>query len=372
VLVRPSFVLGGRAMAFVDSEANLAGFIQEAIAAAPGPPILIDKFMEDTFEIDVDALADGERVVVGAVMQHIEEAGVHSGDAACVLPPYKVSAYHQGIMQEYTEQLGLALGVRGLMNVQFALKDEVVCVLEVNPRASRTVPYASKATNLNLAYVAAQVMAGKSLLELGVTEEPRVDGFFVKEAVLPFKKLPGYSALLGPEMRSTGEVMGHASRFGHAFAKSQIAAGTGLPQSGAVLVTVNDMDKSAGLKFARDMHRMGFSLYATPGTADMCMRAGLPVEVVEKAQDGSTQIVDLIRGGQIQLVLNTPLGPHAHTDGVEIRKAAIAMNVPLLTTLSAAMAAVSAIQALGKKELKYRSLQSHFGGGSARNATIGG
>lgn len=361
VLVRPSFVLGGRAMAFVESEAHLAGFIQGAIEAAPGHPILIDKFMEDAFEIDVDALADGERVVVGAVMQHIEEAGVHSGDAACVLPPYKVSAYHQGIMQEYTEQLGLALGVRGLMNVQFALKDEVVCVLEVNPRASRTVPYASKATGLNLAYVAAQVMAGRTLQELGVTEEPRVDGFFIKEAVLPFKKLPGSSILLGPEMRSTGEVMGHAARFGHAFAKSQIAAGQGLPQSGAALITVNDYDKSAGLKFARDMHRMGFKLYATPGTAYLLNSVGLPVEVVEKAQDGSTQIVDLIRAGKIQLVLNTPLGPHAHTDGVEIRKAAIAMNVPLLTTLSAAMAAVSAIQALGKKELRYRSLQSHFG-----------
>jgi carbamoyl-phosphate synthase large subunit len=360
VLVRPSFVLGGRAMALVDSEEHLAGFIQQAIEAAPGQPILIDKFMEDAFEIDVDALADGERVVVGAVMQHIEEAGVHSGDAACVLPPYKVSAYHQGIMREYTEQLGLALGVRGLMNVQFALKDEVVCVLEVNPRASRTVPYASKATGLNMAHIAAQVMAGKNLGELGVTEEPRVDGFFIKEAVLPFKKLPGSSILLGPEMHSTGEVMGHASHFGHAFAKSQIAAGTGLPLNGAVLITVNDYDKSAGLKFARDMSRMGFKLYATPGTADMCTRAGLGVEVVEKAQDGSTQIVDLIHGGKIQLVLNTPLGPHAHTDGAEIRSAAIAMNVPLLTTLSAAMAAVSAIQAMGKKELRYRSLQSHF------------
>jgi len=360
VLVRPSFVLGGRAMALVDSEEHLAGFIQKAIEAAPGQPILIDKFMEDAFEIDVDALADGERVVLGAIMQHIEEAGVHSGDAACVLPPYKVSAYHQGIMREYTEQLGLALGVCGLMNVQFALKDEVVCVLEVNPRASRTVPYASKATGLNLAYIAAQVMAGKSLAELGVTEEPRVDGFFIKEAVLPFKKLPGASILLGPEMHSTGEVMGHASHFGHAFAKSQIAAGTGLPQSGAVLITVNDYDKSAGLKFARDMHRMGFELYATPGTADMCEKAGLAVEVVEKAQDGSTQIVDLIRAGKIHLVLNTPLGPHAHTDGAEIRSAAIAMNVPLLTTLSAASAAVSAIRALSQNELKYRSLQSHF------------
>jgi carbamoyl-phosphate synthase large subunit len=360
VLVRPSFVLGGRAMAFVISEDHLAGFIQQAMEAVPGQPILIDKFMEDAFEVDVDALADGERVVIGAIMQHIEEAGVHSGDAACVLPPYKVSAYHQGIMREYTEQLGLALRVRGLMNVQFALKDEVVYVLEMNPRASRTVPYASKATGLNLAYIAAQVMAGKNLKELDIIEEPRVDGFFVKEAVLPFKKLPGSSILLGPEMRSTGEVMGHAARFGHAFAKSQIAAGTGLPQNGAVLITVNDFDKSAALKFARDMYRMGFRLYATPGTAAMLHRAGLPVEVVEKAQDGSTQIVDLIRAGKIQLVLNTPLGPHAHSDGAEIRSAAIAMNVPLLTTLSAAMAAVSAIQAMNKKELKYRSLQSHF------------
>src|SRR6266540_5257476 len=363
VLVRPSFVLGGRAMAFVEAEEHLAGFIQKAMEAVPGQPILIDKFMEDAFEVDVDALADGERVVVGAVMQHIEEAGVHSGDAACVLPPYKVSAYHQGIMREYTGQLGLVLGVRGLMNVQFALKDEVECVLEVNPRASRTVPYASKATGLNMAYVAAQVMAGCKLEELHITKEPRVDGFFVKEAVLPFKKLPGSSSLLGPEMRSTGEVMGHASRFGHAFAKSQLAAGTGLPQSGAVLITVNDFDKSAGLKFARDMHRMGFKLYATPGTASMCQNAGLPVEVVEKAQEGSTQIVDLVRAGKIQLVLNTPLGPHAHSDGAAIRSVAIAMNVPLLTTLSAAMAAVSAIQAMNKKELKYKSLQSHFKSG---------
>jgi carbamoyl-phosphate synthase large subunit len=246
------------------------------------------------------------------------------------------------------------------MNVQFALKDEVVYVLEVNPRASRTVPYASKATGLNLAYVAAQVMAGKTLAELGLTQEPRVDGFFVKEAVLPFRKLPGSSALLGPEMRSTGEVMGHASRFGHAFAKSQIATGTALPQRGAVLITVNDFDKSAGLKFARDMHGMGFNLYATPGTAEFCYRAGLPVEVVEKDQDGSNPEIDMIRAGKIQIVLNTPLGPHAHSAGARIRAAAIAMNIPLLTTLSAARAAVSAIQAMNRKELKYKSLQSHF------------
>ena len=360
VLVRPSFVLGGRAMALVEEESRLAEFIQNAIEAAPGQPILIDKFMEDAFEIDVDALADGERVVIGAIMQHIEEAGVHSGDAACVLPPYKVSAYHLGIMREYTEQLGLALGVRGLMNVQFALKDEVVCVLEVNPRASRTVPYASKATGLNLAYAAAQIMAGRSLESLGILEEPRVDGFFVKEAVLPFKKLSGSSSLLGPEMHSTGEVMGHASHFGHAFAKSQIATGIGLPQSGAALISVNDYDKSAGLKVARDLHRMGFTLYATPGSAEFFRKVGLPVESINKFADGSPHTVDLIRDGKVQLVVNTPLGPHAHSDGAEIRSAAIAMNVPLLTTLSAANAAVSAIQALRKNELKYRSLQSHF------------
>jgi carbamoyl-phosphate synthase large subunit len=246
------------------------------------------------------------------------------------------------------------------MNVQFAMKDEVVCVLEVNPRASRTVPYASKATGLNMAYVAAQVMAGKTLQELGVTEEPRVDGFFIKEAVLPFKKLPGSSSLLGPEMRSTGEVMGHAARFGHAFAKSQIAAGFSLPESGGVLISVNDYDKSAGMKFARDFHRMGFIIYATPGTAEFFRVAGLPIETINKFADGSPHTVDLIRNGKVQLIINTPLGPNAHSDGAEIRSAGISMNVPLLTTLSAAAAAVSAIQALKKKQLRYRSLQQHY------------
>jgi carbamoyl-phosphate synthase large subunit len=360
VLVRPSFVLGGRAMALVESEDHLDGIIEQAIEAAPGQPILVDKFMEDAFEIDVDALADGGHVVIGAIMQHIEEAGVHSGDAACVLPPYKVSAYHQSIMREYTERLGMALGVRGLMNVQFALKDEIVCVLEVNPRASRTVPYASKATNLNMARIAAQIMAGKTLAELNVLEEPRVDGFFIKEAVLPFRKLPGSDAILGPEMRSTGEVMGHAAHFGHAFAKSQLAAGTGLPLEGAILISVNDYDKSAGLKIARDLHRMGFKLYATPGTAAYISKVGLPVEQVNRMPQGSPHVVDIIRSGKVMLVLNTPLGPRAHADGAEIRAAATLMNIPLLTTLSAAAAAVSAIQALRQKELEYCSLQEHF------------
>ena len=357
VLIRPSFVLGGRAMAVAENEEALAGFMQKAVEAAPHQSILIDKFLEDSYEIDVDALSDGQQVVIGAVMQHIEEAGVHSGDAACVLPPYKVSAFHLGIMRDYTEQLGLALGVRGLMNVQFALKDDIVYVLEVNPRASRTVPFASKATGLNLARSAAQIMAGCSLAELGIQQEPSVNGFFVKEAVLPFKKLPGANILLGPEMRSTGEVMGHAAHFGHAFAKSQIAAGSPLPESGAVFISVNDYDKSAALKLARDLHHLGFALVATPGTADFFHKASLPVEVVGKISEGSPNALELMREGKIDMIINTPLGPHTHSDGAQIRAAAVAANLPLLTTLSAAAAAVSAIKALKQKDLQYHSLQ---------------
>jgi carbamoyl-phosphate synthase large subunit len=360
VLVRPSFVLGGRAMAIVGDESQLEAIVLDAMQAAEGQAILIDRFMEDAYEVDVDALCDGENVIIGAVMQHIEEAGVHSGDSACVLPPYKVSMYYLGIMRDYVTQLGKALNVRGLMNVQFALKDDVVYVLEVNPRASRTVPYASKATGLPLARVAAQVMAGQTLEALGVTQEPRVDGFFVKEAVLPFNKLPGADARLGPEMRSTGEVMGHASHFGHAFAKSQQAAGTALPLEGAVLVSVNDFDKGAALKIARDLFRMGFTIYATPGTADFFTKAGVPARAVNQMYKGSPHTVDLIRSGAVTLIINTPLGTKAHADGAEIRAAAIRLNLPLLTTLSAASAAVSGIKALREKELQYRSLQEHY------------
>jgi carbamoyl-phosphate synthase large subunit len=293
-------------------------------------------------------------------MQHIEEAGIHSGDADCVLPPYKISAYHQGIMEDYTRQLGLRLGVRGLMNVQFAIKEDVVYVLEVNPRASRTIPYASKATGLALARAAAQVMAGKSLAELGIVESPHVEGFFVKAAVLPFAKLPGSDPRLGPEMRSTGEVMGHADSFGHAFAKSQLGAGNSLPLEGAVLISVNDYDKGAALKIARDLRRLGFTIYATPGTAVFFSQAGLPVTFINKMHQGSPHTVDLIRSGGVQLILNTPLGSHAHADGAEIRSAAVLMGVPLLTTLSAATAAVAGIRALRQKELRYRSIQELF------------
>jgi carbamoyl-phosphate synthase large subunit len=360
VLVRPSFVLGGRAMAIVGSEAELAAVVTDAMEAAPGQPMLIDRFLDDSFEMDVDALCDGERVVIGAMMEHVEQAGIHSGDSACVLPPYKVSAYHLGILRDYTEQLGMALGVRGLMNVQFALKDDIVYVLEVNPRASRTVPFVSKATGLSLARVAAQVMAGKTLAELGITEEPRLDGFFVKEAVLPFNKLPGADPRLGPEMRSTGEVMGHASRFGHAFAKSQLAAGQGLPLEGGALISVNDFDKGAALKIARDLSRLGFKIHATPGTADFFNRAGVDAHPINQMFKGSPHTVELIRSGAIQLIINTPLGTKSHADGEEIRATAIQLGIPLMTTLTGASAAVTGIKALKEKALKYRSLQEHY------------
>ncbi|MGB0386864.1 MAG: carbamoyl-phosphate synthase large subunit [Ardenticatenaceae bacterium] len=359
VMVRPSYVLGGRAMGIVYSETQLASFVEEAQAAAPGQAILIDHYLEDAFEVDVDAVVDEERVIVGGVMQHIEEAGVHSGDSATVLPPYKISYYHLNHMREYTERLGLALGVRGLMNIQYAIKEDITYVLEVNPRASRTVPYVSKATGVPLAKMAAKVMGGKSLAELGLTSDPQVSGFFVKEAVLPFKKFLGVDARLSPEMRSTGEVMGHANRFGHAFAKAQMGAGESLPLEGAVFISVNDYDKGSMLKMARDLHRMGFRLLATRGTASSLVRVGLPVEPVNKVSEGGRHIVERIRAGEIDMIINTPLGSTAHSDGAAIRTTAIRYGVPLMTTTSAAEATVNGIRALKNKALKVRSLQTH-------------
>ena len=359
VLVRPSFVLGGRAMAIAYDEVSMLNFLHEAAQVSPGNPVLIDQFIEDAYEVDVDAVSDGEKVVIAGVMQHIEEAGIHSGDSACVLPPYKISLYHLNIIADYTQKLGQALNVKGLMNIQFAIKDDVVYVIEVNPRASRTVPFVSKATGVPIAKIAAQVQAGKTLAELGLEKMPPIDGFFVKEAVLPFNKLPGADAVLGPEMRSTGEVMGHASRFGHAFIKSQLAAGTPLPTEGAVLLTVNDFDKGTVLKIARDLHRMGFTLYATPGTAVTLEQAGLPVGYVSKANGPGMTTVDLIAQEKVNLVINTPLGQKAHADQIAMRAAAVQHSVPLITTMSAAQAAVSGIRALREKDLKVRSLQAH-------------
>ena len=387
LVVRPSYVLGGRAMAIVDDEESLRHYMSYAVdvememtTSGQEVAILVDQFLEDAYEVDVDAVADGERVVIGGILQHIEEAGIHSGDSACVLPPYKISGYHLSIIREYTEKLGLALGVRGLMNVQYAIKDDVVYVIEVNPRASRTVPFVSKATGVPLAKLAAWVMAGKSLEDVGLLEEPEVRGFFVKEAVLPWKKLSGADTLLGPEMRSTGEVMGHAHNFGHAFAKSQLGADYRLPTDGGVLITVNDYDKGAALKLARDFSRMGFDLYATSGTATLIQRVGLPVVVLNKAAateefappggagqqtrhspgNGAYSTLDAMRDGKIDLIINTPLGPHSRADGQKIRTLATRMEIPLITTLSAAQAAVNGIRAMMAAELNVRSLQAHY------------
>ncbi len=371
VLVRPSYVLGGRAMEIAYDVSTLASYLAAAAAAAPDGPVLIDHYLEDAFEVDVDALADGKQVIIAGVMQHIEEAGVHSGDSACVLPPYKISLYHLSIIRDYTERLGLALGVRGLMNVQYAIKDDIVYVLEVNPRASRTVPFVSKATGVAVARLAAQIMAGRTLAELQFTATPEVDGFFVKEAVLPFKKFPGADYRLGPEMKSTGEVMGHASRFGHAFAKAQTAAGTPLPLTGAALITVNDYDKGAALKIARDLDRLGFTLYATAGTAAWLSKAGLTVTPVKKVSEGHPNIQDMVEQGALQLILNTPLGARAHDDSRTMRAAAVLRNIPLLTTLSAAAAAVNGIAALKAQELLVTSLQAHHQATAARRAAAG-
>ncbi|MFZ1755364.1 MAG: carbamoyl-phosphate synthase large subunit [Caldilineaceae bacterium] len=374
VVVRPSYVLGGRAMAVVDDETSLRRYMAEVVhiaselpAGVGGLAVLIDHFLEDAYEVDVDAICDGERLVVGGILQHIEEAGIHSGDSACVMPPYKISSYHLAIIREYTEKLGLALGVRGLMNVQYAIKDDVVYVLEVNPRASRTVPFVSKATGVPLAKLAAQVMAGKTLADVGLTAEPPVRGFFVKEAVLPWKKFTGIDTILGPEMRSTGEVMGHAPGFGHAFIKSQLGAGSRLPSQGGVLITVNDYDKGAAVKLARDFQRMGFTLYSTPGTGALIEIVGIPVTILDKATatagEGVYTTLDAMRDDKIHLIVNTPLGPDSRTDGAKIRTLATRLEIPLITTLSAAQAAVSGIRSLGQMELTVESLQAHYAAG---------
>lgn len=347
-------------MVIVYDESTLDGYVATALAASPNQTLLIDHYLEDSFEVDVDALCDGEQVVICGVMQHIEEAGIHSGDSACVLPPFKISAYHLAYIQEYTELLGRSLGVIGLMNIQYAIKEDRVYVLEVNPRASRTIPFVSKAKGVPFARIATYTMLDRTLRQMNLSEEPAMRGFFVKEAVLPFKKFEGVDARLGPEMRSTGEVMGFADSFGHAFAKAQAAAGDPLPAKGSVFVSVNDYDKSAALKIARDLHRMGFPILATRGTAEYFERNNLPVERINKVRQGSPHIVELIKAGKVALILNTPLGQVAYEEGAQIRTTAVRYGIPLLTTLSAGQAAVQGIQALRAKQLSVRSLQEHY------------
>jgi carbamoyl-phosphate synthase large subunit len=357
VLVRPSYVLGGRAMAIVYDAARLEEYVREAVKASPEHPILIDRFLEDAFEVDVDALGDGERVVIGGILQHIEEAGIHSGDSAMVLPTYKIGPPHLETIRRHTRRLGQALGVRGLMNIQYAIKNDVVYVLEVNPRASRTTPFVSKATGVPLAKVAAKIMAGRTLAELGLTCDLDVKRIFIKESVFPFLKFPGADILLGPEMKSTGEVMGISSDFGIAFAKSQQAAGFTIPTSGRVFISVNDFDKREVLPHARALVEMGLDVVATRGTAEFLCANGVPAETVYKVNEGRPNVVDMIKDGRIRIVFNTPLGGESFYDDSAIRKSATQHNVLVVTTLTATAATVQAIRALRERAADILSIQ---------------
>jgi carbamoyl-phosphate synthase large subunit len=362
LLVRPSYVLGGRAMFVTHDEERLAETMRRAVEASPEHPVLLDRFLEDAFEVDVDAIADGERVVVAGIMQHIEEAGIHSGDSSCVLPPiHDVVVSCMGVLRDYTHRLAKALRVRGLMNVQYAIKDGTVYVLEVNPRASRTVPFVAKATGLPLARLAAKVMVGRTLLDLGLVDEPIVRGRFVKESVFPFVKFPGDDPVLGPEMRSTGEVMGVADDFGEAFAKASFAAGMKLPIEGTAFLTVNDRDKAQLLPSARALVDMGFSLVATGGTAAYLVANGLPCAHVYKVLEGRPNAVDLMKSDAIQLVINTPLGRASYFDEKALRTTATQRGIPLITTLSGGQAMVEAIRSIRQGSLSVRSLQEIYG-----------
>ncbi len=357
VLVRPSYVLGGRAMQVVYDDDSLRDYFDRAARVSEERPVLIDRFLEDAFEADVDAICDGVSVVIGGVMQHIEDAGIHSGDSACVLPPVRISAEDQDIMRAHTVALAKALGVVGLINVQYAIRDGEVYVLEVNPRASRTIPFVSKAIGVPLASIAARVMCGETLAQVGFTEEIIPPFLSVKEAVFPFKKFREFDPILGPEMRSTGEVMGIAESFGIAFAKAQMAAENALPLSGAIFVTVNDRDKPTVAPIVRRFHAMGFRIIATSGTAAYFKAQGIPAEKVYKVHEGRPHALDLIVNREVVLLINTPMGKHAQRDDYTIRQAAIANRIAYTTTLSAASAACDAIEALTVSQPGVRPLQ---------------
>lgn len=350
VLVRPSYVLGGRAMEICYDEASLVEYMTKAVEASPDRPVLIDKFLEDASEVDVDAISDGETTIIGGVMEHVEEAGVHSGDSACALPPYSLPEATVQEIRQATYALAKALGVRGLMNIQFAVKEEqgqnIVYILEVNPRASRTAPFVSKATGMPLARIAAKVMAGLTLRDQGVTTERIPKYFSVKESVFPFARFAGVDIILGPEMRSTGEVMGIDHRFEIAFAKSQVAAGNALPREGTVFISMARRDKDAVIEGARLLQRLGFRLVGTSGTARVLREAGVTIETIRKLQEGRPNLLDHLANGEIHLIFNTPNGKGARTDEGRIRSAAVAYGVPCVTTLAGCLAVVKAIEAL--------------------------
>ncbi len=353
VVVRPSFVLGGRAMEIVYDELSLDRYMTHAVEASPERPVLIDKFLEDAIEVDVDAVSDGERTLVGGVMEHIEEAGIHSGDSACAMPPFSLSPEVIAELKRQTRLLADALSVRGLMNIQFAVKDGLVYVLEVNPRASRTVPFVSKATGLNLAQVAARVMVGQTLTGQKLGDDPVPTFVSVKEAVFPFSKFPGVDIVLGPEMRSTGEVMGIDHDFGAAFAKSQLAASCRLPMTGTVFMSVAARDRAAAVPIARSLLALGYKLATTSGTAAALGEHGISVEVVRKIHEGRPNVLDRLANGALDLIINTPSGKGARTDEGRIRASAVSHGVPCITTIAGARAAVAAMERLHSGDGKF-------------------
>jgi len=367
ILVRPSYVLGGRAMRIVYDESSLERYFVEAAQASPDHPVLIDRFLEDAFEADVDALCDGTDAVIGGIMQHIEDAGVHSGDSACVLPPYLLSPDALDAIRELTKKFALELEVVGLINVQYAIKDDVVYVLEVNPRASRTVPFVSKATGVPLARIAARLMAGEKLADLDVPEEPPVPGVAVKEAAFPFDRFD-VDTVLGPEMRSTGEVMGFDDSFGVAFAKAQVSAGNRLPESGKLIVTVNERDRKTVTPMVRRFRDLGFEILATRGTRDSLKALGVPSQLVYKVGEGRPDIVDHIVTGDIALLINTPFGKKSQHDDYAMRRAAIRHKVPYITTMSATSAACDALIAMRSRERDVRSIQERI---ASLSSTVG-
>ncbi|HEX8171100.1 MAG TPA: carbamoyl-phosphate synthase large subunit [Thermoanaerobaculia bacterium] len=358
VVVRPSYVLGGRAMAIVYDEEALRGYMARAVEAAPGHPILVDHFLEDAIEIDVDAIGDGTDVVIAGVMQHIEEAGIHSGDSTTVIPPYMITHRDQDKIRRRTIELAKALKVIGLMNVQYAIYRNELYVLEVNPRASRTVPYVSKATGVSFAKIAAKVMAGQSLASLGLTGEPRVEGYFVKAPVFPFNRFPREDTVLGPEMKSTGEVMGSSRHFGEAYAKALLSAGTKLPLEGTAFISINDNDKRPHVaNLARDLVALGFRIIATAGTREFLLKNGVDADLVPKVHESRPNIVDKMINGEVALVINTPFGKSAFVDDTYIRKSALQLNIPCITTLTAATACVEGIRALREGITTFAALQ---------------
>jgi carbamoyl-phosphate synthase large subunit len=347
VLVRPSYVLGGRAMAIVYDQETLETYVRNAVGFTPDRPVLIDRFLEHSAEFDVDALADDTACVIAGIQEHIEEAGIHSGDSSCVLPPVRIDPEHLETMRHYTRKLAKALSVSGLMNIQFAIQDHRVYVLEVNPRASRTVPFVSKATGVPIARIAALVMAGRKLESFGLPDELTVKRFFIKSPVFPFAKFPGVDPILSPEMHSTGEVMGIGDTFGEAYGKAMTSAGLTLPSAGKAFLSVNDVDKGTAVLLARRLRRLGLDIVATLGTAARLVEVGLNVETVFKVNEGRPNIVDHIKRGEISLVINTPLGRTSHYDEQAIRRAALQYNVPCVTTMTGALALIEAIAAAG-------------------------